>query len=827
MAEDSSASNMEVADKLKELGWFLSAEGLQQLSENENVTDAKTLARKALDFDLREIGAAAFPEDINKGKLDSIPGKIVVQIQKIRNVSAPKANEESRAAPRMLKLTLTDGHTCCQAVELESVPALSLNTPPGTKLYLKNESLPMAHGIVLLKSSCIEVLGGRVTPLVEKWELNRTLAKHTRGRIGEEGGPPPWIPFGQKILRSNPQDRNFKSLDSNRDKENKENAEFEAQRKDAIAEAARGGAKKIFGGGNKPLLDHNVQKIVDYGFTVEQAEYSLRQNRNNVERALRALQKQDGVRREDGQRDRERRADAKTKGGEERERRKRGEREDETGAPPKPSGNVSLFDFVQDKLPLQNEKDLEHKPIYMGSGSGSERKLVSSDLLHKGGANTRGGRSERGNISQSRGSGGNRGGKGSRGGKGGASWNGSDTKDRDRGNSYSNYHHSNVTHRDDRVDKGRHNVTAAGSSSGASSQQQQQQKPPRFQNQQRYQQQQQQAINESSYGHQNWSNSYNESNYGGTWPGRNSAPDSGVTKSRDNFGAPSHQESYGTVSYSDRNKSARRQQMGSGGYRNNFDSSLDSQTDHGPEGHYDGVGNVQHFGQQQDISFNSVTKFSNQRSTGLSSDTFNSYSRTQNHQNNQIYAMDFSFKETSPSTLNSSHSMSNMNSSPSYGSSVYSSNANYGGMDPSDGLPSNQYIPDSKSWQWHKGDKCMAKYWEDNMYYNAEVTGVSERTCVVRFVEYGNYEEVLQDDCIPFTEDGLGHSIQPSSAFLNCTESLQSQSYNQNHFSGILEFRRGGTRPYIKSGGGEAVGNRDRRPPRIQQQMYVPPAQRK
>jgi len=48
----------------------------------------------------------------------------VVQIQKIRNVSAPKANEESRTAPRMLKLTLTDGHTSCQAVELESIPAL-------------------------------------------------------------------------------------------------------------------------------------------------------------------------------------------------------------------------------------------------------------------------------------------------------------------------------------------------------------------------------------------------------------------------------------------------------------------------------------------------------------------------------------------------------------------------------------------------------------------------------------------------------------------------------------------------------------------------------
>jgi hypothetical protein len=45
----------------------------------------------------------------------------------------------------------------------------------------------------------------------------------------------------------------LQSLDANKDKENKENTEFEAQRKDAIAEAARGGAKKVFGGGNKPV----------------------------------------------------------------------------------------------------------------------------------------------------------------------------------------------------------------------------------------------------------------------------------------------------------------------------------------------------------------------------------------------------------------------------------------------------------------------------------------------------------------------------------------------------------------------------------------------
>ena len=38
-------------------------------------------------------------------------------------------------------------------------------------------------------------------------------------------------------------------------------------------------------------------------------------------------------------------------------------------------------------------------------------------------------------------------------------------------------------------------------------------------------------------------------------------------------------------------------------------------------------------------------------------------------------------------------------------------------------------------------------------------------------------------------QDGLGHSIQPSSAFLNSTETLQSQPYDQNHFSGEIYFQ--------------------------------------
>ena len=47
-----------------------------------------------------------------------------MQIQKVRNVSAPKENEESHGAPRLLKLYLTDGQTSCCAIELEMIDKL-------------------------------------------------------------------------------------------------------------------------------------------------------------------------------------------------------------------------------------------------------------------------------------------------------------------------------------------------------------------------------------------------------------------------------------------------------------------------------------------------------------------------------------------------------------------------------------------------------------------------------------------------------------------------------------------------------------------------------
>jgi hypothetical protein len=58
-------------------------------------------------------------------------------VTKIRNVSAPKIHEESGAAPRMLKISLTDGKMTVHAIEVSKLDdGISITTPPGTKVKL-------------------------------------------------------------------------------------------------------------------------------------------------------------------------------------------------------------------------------------------------------------------------------------------------------------------------------------------------------------------------------------------------------------------------------------------------------------------------------------------------------------------------------------------------------------------------------------------------------------------------------------------------------------------------------------------------------------------
>ncbi|XP_038842891.1 tudor domain-containing protein 3-like [Salvelinus namaycush] len=237
-------------------GWYLTDEGIEELKRTSEKPSANYIIRIALNSDLRPIGRKFLPADINSGRVEKLEGPCVLQIQKVRNVSAPKDNEESQGAPRMLRLQMTDGHTNAVGLEFKHLSQISLNTPPGTKVKVLG-TVQVKNGILLLDDSKISVLGGEVDHMMEKWELQRSLAKHSRSNIGREGGAPPFVPFGQKCVRNEEVDS--RELDTRKTlvstsvvKTADENEEFEKQRLAAIAEVAKNkeGTRTFGGGGN-------------------------------------------------------------------------------------------------------------------------------------------------------------------------------------------------------------------------------------------------------------------------------------------------------------------------------------------------------------------------------------------------------------------------------------------------------------------------------------------------------------------------------------------------------------------------------------------------
>ena len=165
--------------QLQEQGWHLSEEGLalcKQATGQKDPTFTKVISA-ALNKDLRNIGERFFPENINSGQVKSIQGPVVVQIQKIRNVSAPTINQDSQGAPRMLKLNLTDGVVHCVAIEFQSIGVLKLNLVPGTKICLVGKDIPMSHGVLFLQEENVKLIGGQVDILKEKWTASRSLKK--------------------------------------------------------------------------------------------------------------------------------------------------------------------------------------------------------------------------------------------------------------------------------------------------------------------------------------------------------------------------------------------------------------------------------------------------------------------------------------------------------------------------------------------------------------------------------------------------------------------------------------------------------------------------
>ncbi|XP_013399608.1 tudor domain-containing protein 3-like, partial [Lingula anatina] len=360
--------------ELKKRGWYLSPEGIEECTEDGR-SGADDIIKIAMDTDMKQIGQKVIPEEINRGKLQSWDGPIVLQVHKIRNVTAPKDNEESNVAPRMLKITFTDGCAMCNGLEVETLKDISLNTPPGTKVKLTGK-LTINSGFLQLTNSNIKCLGGRVERLVENWELKKSLAVQSRRRGGGEDGPPAFVPFGHKLhdtTQNGPRSREtFKSLESSKEEKKEGDGEFEQQRQAALAEAIQAkedGKGKTFGG--KQIQDKDIAKIVEMGFTPDQATNALRQTNSNLEEAIASLVISPGSGYRGGGRGgrggfgrggREDRGVGRGRG--------RGKEEEFEQGSSRPSAPATLFDFILNKAgPIKEDaKEKDDKPTKEGGG---------------------------------------------------------------------------------------------------------------------------------------------------------------------------------------------------------------------------------------------------------------------------------------------------------------------------------------------------------------------------------------------------------------------------------------------------------------------------
>uniref|UniRef100_A0A8C5LJ75 Tudor domain-containing protein 3 n=1 Tax=Jaculus jaculus TaxID=51337 RepID=A0A8C5LJ75_JACJA len=701
--------------------------------------------------DLRTIGKKFLPSDINGGKVEKLEGPCVLQIQKIRNVAAPKDNEESQAAPRMLRLQMTDGHVNCTAVEFSYISKISLNTPPGTKVKLSG-IVDIKNGFLLLNEANTTVLGGEVEHLIDKWELQRSLSKHNRSNIGTEGGPPPFVPFGQKCsshvqVDSRELDRRKTLQVSMPAKSTNDNDEFEKQRTAAIAEVAKSKETKTFGGGGggarsnlnmgssgnrnrealqkekssklegkhegvyRELVDEKALKhITEMGFSKEASRQALMDNGNNLEAALNVLLNSSKQKPVLGPPPRGR---GKGRG------RVRSEEEEDLGNA-RPSAPSTLFDFLESKMGTLNVEESKSQSQYLHQG---QHRMTTTEQ-----------------------------------------------------NGIKDANQPRHLPRND-------------------ARQLRNEKPPRFQ---RDPQNSKSALESSGLPRNRVSERPSSSSGSDVWVEERIRCDRPYSSRYDRTKDPSYPLS---TQHSD---SAFRKR----------ENSMQSRSGKGPS-YTEAKENPL---PQDSIDYNNQKRGKRENQTGTPSHFYDRNSRTINNEAFSGVRIEkhFSVNTDYQNPVRSSTFVGVPNGEPEmplkgrrvgpikpagpvsavpYDDKIYYNNGpkrRSGPIKPEKMIDSS--IPLEYTKVWKPGDECFALYWEDNKFYRAEVEALhsSGMTAVVKFIDYGNYEEVLLSNMKP---------IQ--------TEAWEEEgTYDQT-----LEFRRGGD-------------GQPRRSTRPTQQFYQPPRAR-
>ncbi|CAF0956842.1 unnamed protein product [Adineta ricciae] len=378
---------MSVKEQLINAGWTVK----EELFEG-NRQRPDDLRKQLLDSDLRQIGEKALPD---LGKQDQTSKPYIVQLNKTRNVTAPKDNESSSGRSHLYRLSITDGHVFQNALILPSLRNFNLDTPPGVKLLLKAKT-KIVNGFYILNDQTCEVLGGTVTELVQKWKLAKLMGKHVRILIGE-GAPPPWVPFGARNTTATTVDTSQRSMDVAKSQQTtEEDPEFVRQRRAAIdtllmsqtSKTERFARQDVIRGvnlakgfelaGQRAPTDRpssTLSSISNQPVNMAATAAAIKANTRLPEWAKNQIADEptddDKRRPQTSRRNLDDDDDRPRRGGFGRNRRGRG-RDDDGGEETRPSKDVTLFDFFSSKPNTSTQKAPSSKTQKSDNRSGQE-----------------------------------------------------------------------------------------------------------------------------------------------------------------------------------------------------------------------------------------------------------------------------------------------------------------------------------------------------------------------------------------------------------------------------------------------------------------------
>lgn len=149
-------------------------------------------------------------------KMEDVAGKVagafILQVVSVLDVTKPSSKQLSGdgGQGRVLMLRVTDGSKKYSAIELARIPKLSLDTPPGTKILLKNVRY-VKHKLLLEPSTVLGV-DGEVKILANNFQSSRLLERQyklgkdmqAKPRNGANQGPPAFDAFKPRTSGSRP-----------------------------------------------------------------------------------------------------------------------------------------------------------------------------------------------------------------------------------------------------------------------------------------------------------------------------------------------------------------------------------------------------------------------------------------------------------------------------------------------------------------------------------------------------------------------------------------------------------------------------------------------